>query len=507
MILQHYFFTNLVRTFVFSSLMIAFIVSLTDLFIVLLPKLDNGISIVNIFLASYYNLLNSLIKSLQFALLFSNAYVVGMFSSNRELLACNSLGISLMRLARPSIYIGMVCSILASVSSDEINILSKKRNTLLSIEKKNNATDLPFEYFWKTGYFYSTYYNTTQKKYLDITIIETNNERAFTKRIDAEHGTISNGFLTLYNVRIFNFSQKALFYPSLVYTNTVINPVTINAEVTNLEDYTKKEIRDYILKLKERKKATYKTEITLYERYIEPFMNLVISCFPLFFIQTRKNALLFSIVQATALAVILFCMQIIFSIMGNAGTINPLLTNLLPLIVTLIIIFIIDKSIYTYKYGLLRFKNSIYKASASYQITKKELKVIKKAKKLAKKEMKLEKKSAKALKKELKAELKKEKKLAKLNKTPKPPKPPKLSKLANQNSLSFESDYADKLANVSPIVRVAIQNRNSKDKTMPNKKPIKPVKEKKQKPVKQKDDIKPKERNNKKDNTDFLFDL
>ena len=57
----------------------------------------------------------------------------------------------------------------------------------------------------------------------------------------------------------------------------------------------------------------------------------------------KKNVLLFSIIQSLCIAVVYYVCDMVFSIAAHQGTIHPMFSVILPVVITIMINFIIDR--------------------------------------------------------------------------------------------------------------------------------------------------------------------
>ena len=350
-ILDRYIIKSIIKVGIVAILVFALILVAVELF----GRMDNimtgSIPFKSILEYAVLSVPQYLMMVSSLAFLFATTYFLSMLSANNERIALLNAGLGKKRLALPIIILALIISILAIGAKEKIiNPLIAKHETLgqelFGLSSSNDTRNIVLKD--DNGYLvYTRRFISSEKVILDPVIVKTENGE-IKSRIEGDEGTYEGGFWTITNAKCYNMDETGVTIatlPSLTLQDLNLEPEFFQSENLNIETMSFRAASSYLKKLKNTSPQAWQERCT-------DWLRSVFSPLSIFVLMTvaatmsysmKKNVLLFSIIESLCIAVVYYVSDMVFSIAAHQGTIQPIFSVLLPVIITLIINFIIDR--------------------------------------------------------------------------------------------------------------------------------------------------------------------
>ena len=316
-ILDRYIIKSILKVGIVAILVFALILVAVELFGRMDSIMTGSIPFKSILQYAFLAVPQYLMMVSSLAFLFATTYFLSMLSANNERIALLNAGLGKIRLALPIIILALVISILAIGAKEKvINPLIAKHDTLgqelFGLSSSNDTRNIVLKD--DNGYLvYTRKFISNDKMILDPVIVKTENG-VIKSRIEGDEG----------------------FY---------IEPEFFQSENLNIETMNFKTAGSYLKKLKNTSPQAWQEKCT-------DWLRSVFSPLSIFVLMTvsatmsysmKKNVLLFSIIQSLCIAVVYYVCDMVFSIAAHQGTIHPIFSVILPVVITIMINFIIDR--------------------------------------------------------------------------------------------------------------------------------------------------------------------
>ena len=343
-IIDLYVARKLVLTFflIFVSLILVFyiinIVELID------DVVENNVAFSLIFEYLYYHTPEIISFVLPVSVLTAVLLTFSMMSKNNELIAVQVSGISLLRLTRPAIVTGLLLSLAFFYVQEEITPEANKRKQEImdKIHKRESKTSQELIKNWVLGdqndiYFYN-FMDRQNNKIINFNVVYLDEHFGLRKRISCESAkwlddhdlSLRKGFERNYrDNRPVGFNKFAVKKMKIekgkdLFTQKIAFPQNMNI----------KNLKRYILYLKEKRSNTEKYEAKLYYKYAYPLSSLVmvLIAVPFSFLMGNRGTF-FGIGIAIAISMAFWFAFAVFSALGSAALLSPFISSFAPIFI------------------------------------------------------------------------------------------------------------------------------------------------------------------------------
>ena len=345
-ILDKYIFREVALTFVFSicAFSAVFIGSGT-LFRIAKYITDYGASLQAVAKIFIFGLPGVVIWTFPMSMLLSTLLTFGRLSSNSEITAMKSCGISFSRIAMPAVVMGLIVSIAAMAFNEYVvpwantayrNVLyyEIEGNTGMKSQEHIILKEITGDKIQRLAY--ARRYDADVQQLQGITLQEFNEAGKVKTVENADYAEWNGNIWTMHNGVIYDITDEEGKSEHMVRFKTQVLPISANPtqivrEQKELEEMTMKELREQINILKTQYVDTNKLEAELYQRVTVPMASLVFALVgvPLGLQPTRNSSS-----AGFAMSVIIIFVYYALMTMGNAlarsGVVPPLLAVWMP---------------------------------------------------------------------------------------------------------------------------------------------------------------------------------
>lgn len=344
-ILTRYTISSVLKVAVVTIMMFALILAAVELFSKMDQIMNGNIPAIRIAEYIIISLPQYLLMVASIAFLFSVTYFLSTLSANNELIPILNSGISPKRLKAPIVVLAIVLTVLGSLYQERaviaINAVRAELETELfgssSTRDTRNIVLSDSDGFL----IYTRRFSESTQSIYDPVLIQYSDNSEIIRRVEAERARHSeeDGWV-FENARVYTVSGDSVESGySSAFSDPLfdIEPRLFRSQNTSIETMDSDTARDYLSSLYSTDRITWHEKATDYYRRI--FSPLAI--FVLMFISVsmnfsfRKNVLLFSVIQSLSIAVIYYVADMVFSIMGHQGVVEPIMTVILPIVFTI----------------------------------------------------------------------------------------------------------------------------------------------------------------------------
>ncbi|WP_026766850.1 LptF/LptG family permease [Selenomonas ruminantium] len=345
-ILDKYIFKEVTMTFVFSicAFSAVFIGSGT-LFKIAKYITDYGASLQAVVKIFIFGLPGVVIWTFPMSMLLATLLTFGRLSSNSEITAMKSCGISFSRIAMPAIVMGIMVSLAAMAFNEYVvpwantayrNVLyyEIEGNTGMKSQDHIILKEINGDKIQRLAY--ARRYEADIQQLQGITLQEFGTDGKVKTVENADYAEWNGNIWTMHSGVIYDISEEEGKSEHMVRFKTQVLPISANPtqivrEQKELEEMTMKELREQINVLKTQYVDTNKLEAELYQRVTVPMASLVFALVgvPLGLQPTRNSSS-----AGFAISVIIIFVYYALMTMGNAlarsGVVAPMLAVWLP---------------------------------------------------------------------------------------------------------------------------------------------------------------------------------
>jgi len=331
----------LILALVFSSLLLVFyIINILEL---IDNVIENKVPFHYVLKFDYYSTPEIVSFILPIAILTAVLLTFSLMSKNNEVTAVQVSGISLLRLALPAVFLGLLLSLAVFFVQENVLPEANRRSTqaLDVIHNRKPVSDLEFARNWVLGrnnqvYFYD-FYEKGAQRFSNFNILFLDDALRLRSRVSARSASWQGeGVLLLRDgfIREFRDNLPADMAP---FKETRLAIAESRAFFSEKVRFTgamnSSELREYIRYLKEKRSDPLRYQAQLYNNYAFPFSSLVMVfiAIPFSFLMGNRGAL-FGVGIAVGISMIYWGALGIFSSLGTTGAISPLVAAFAPLV-------------------------------------------------------------------------------------------------------------------------------------------------------------------------------
>jgi LPS export ABC transporter permease LptF/LPS export ABC transporter permease LptG len=343
----------LVFSLVFSSLLLVFyIVNILEL---IDNVIENKVPFYFLLEYNFYATPEIVTIILPASILTAVLLTFSLMSKNNEVTAVQVSGVSLLRLALPAVFLGLLLSLGVFFIQENVLPEANRRatQTLDVIHKRQSVAEMEFARNWVLGrdnqiYFYD-FYEKQRRRFVGFNILRLDREFRMKQRILARSATWQEDKVLLLRdgfTRDFHENLPAARQPFLELRLPIAEDQKFFSEKVKFSGaMNSRELREYIRYLQEKRSGPLRYQAQLYNNYAFPFSSLVMVfiAIPFSFLMGNRGAL-FGVGIAVGVSMVYWGALGIFSSVGATGVLSPLLAAFAPLVVfTLISVFLFFK--------------------------------------------------------------------------------------------------------------------------------------------------------------------
>ena len=350
-ILTRYTVFSIMKVAVVTILLFALILAAVELFSKMDQIMNGNIPAIRIAEYIVLSLPQYLLMVASIAFLFSVTYFLSTLSANNELIPIFNAGVSPWKLKTPIIILAIILTALGSVYQEKAVIAINAARTELETELFGSSSTRDTRNIVLTdsdGFLiYTKRFSEATESIYEPILIQYSDD-AIIRRVEAERAKFEeNDGWVFENARVYDIGEdfvSSRFMPSFSDPLFDIEPRLFRSQNTSIETMDGETARDYLASLYSNDRITWHEKATDYYRRI--FSPLAI--FVLMFISAsmnfsfRKNVLLFSVIQSLSIAVIYYVADMVFSIMGHQGAVEPVMTVVLPIAFTIMLSMVLS---------------------------------------------------------------------------------------------------------------------------------------------------------------------
>lgn len=331
----------LIMVLVFASLLLVFyIINILEL---IDNIIENKVPFGYVLRYNFYATPEIVTFILPIAVLTAVLLAFSLMSKNNEVTAVQVSGISLLRLALPAAFLGLLLSLAVFFIQENVLPEANRRSSqvLDVIHRRKPVADLEYARNWVLGrdnqiYFYD-FFEKRNQRFVHFNILRLDERFRLRSRVSAASATwLEDGVLQLRDgfFRDFRgdlpsglapFRETRLAIPE--------SRKTFSEKVRFTGTMNSRELREYIRYLQEKRSDPLRYQAQLYNNYAFPFSCLVMVfiAVPFSFLMGNRGAL-FGIGIAVGVSMVYWGALGIFSSLGTTGAMSPLLAAFAPLV-------------------------------------------------------------------------------------------------------------------------------------------------------------------------------
>jgi len=343
-ILDRYIMKHLILPILFCLVTLIFLVIMADIFDHLSEMMKNKTSLRAI-LEYYSNLLPyAFIETIPWATLLGTTFLLVTLNTNNELLAMKAVGISMLKISRPILFIGFSIGIVAFLVNDRLVPQTfRKAQTILvehieassEVAKGSNQIISNLTYFGSSNtLYYAKQFDLTRNTMENVIILFFSDDKNLSRKIFASEARWENDEWRLMRVTDYQtgtngrligqpHTYEERIYPEL---NSTPRELATSSSETNFLSF--KQLKEYIERLDSNGLKPYPEKVALHYKLASPWHSLVIMfiAIPLLSITRRKKIIAVNVLVCLLLVFLFHILGAVFLAMGKNGDIPPLVS-------------------------------------------------------------------------------------------------------------------------------------------------------------------------------------
>lgn len=338
----------LVFFLVFASLLLVFYI--TNILELIDNLIENNVPFAYALKYNFYSTPEIATIVLPIAILTSVLLTFSLMSKNNEVTAVQVSGISLLRLALPALFLGLIVSLGIFFIQENVLPEANRRAALTRdvIYNRLPVTDVEFARNWVLGennriYFYD-YYEKRRRRFDQFNILDLDGGFGLRRRLSARGASwqkdgsllLRDGFRRDFRGQfpgpLLRFQRLRLAVPE--------SPEFFTEKIRFTGAMNSRELREYVRYLESKRSDPARYRAQLYNNYAFPFSALVMVfiAIPFSFLMGNRGAL-FGIGIAVGISMTYWGALGIFNSLGTTGAISPLIAAFAPLLLFSLISF------------------------------------------------------------------------------------------------------------------------------------------------------------------------
>jgi lipopolysaccharide export system permease protein len=337
MIFDRYIFRHFIPVFFVAAGMFVLLFLLVDLFMNMVPYLNNFATMNQILLVSVYYIPKSFTYALPVSLLFAVAYTLGDLYARNELTAIITAGVPFWRLSAVFMIIGFLMSIFAFFFEDNVVIPTYKiKNTMTKTLKGQQIQEDNSNIAIKTrggARIYSVDFYDYENLVLNgVSVIEKDDSGNFLSQIRAPSARWFEGHWVFSNAVIYTWKDGMVRVDSLIPSNKYDeDPESFRRKAVNPAELSAKDAAALADDLREAGLPYTAALADMYHRYSFSTVSFIVVILSISLgSHFRKNILMMSLLVSILSAVSFYVVEMITMMMGKLGYIPPFLGAWFP---------------------------------------------------------------------------------------------------------------------------------------------------------------------------------
>ena len=351
-ILTRYTITSILKIAIVTILLFALILAAVELFSKMDQIMHGGVDGTRLIEYIILSLPEYLMMVASISFLFAVTYFLSTLTANNEMIPILNAGVSPVRIRMPIIVLAIVLTFLGSLFQEHTVIAAANRHDELETELFGASSTRDSRNIVLTdedGFLiYTQRFSESTGEIYNPVLVRTHDD-IIEERVEADRARYdeTKGWWIFENARIYRIDgrdvkteiaaefEEPLFDPE---------PRLFRSQNTDIETMDRETATEYLARLWDSNRTSWQGMATdYYRRVCSPLAILV-----LMFISVsmnynfKKNVLLFSVIQSLAIAVIYYVADMVFSIMGHQGAVQPYMTVLAPFVLTILLSLVIS---------------------------------------------------------------------------------------------------------------------------------------------------------------------
>jgi lipopolysaccharide export system permease protein len=344
MIFDRYILRHFIPVFFVAAGMFVLLFLLVDLFMNMVPYLDNFATMDQILLVSWYYIPKSFTFALPVSLLFAVAYTLGDLYARNELTTIITSGVPFWRLTAVFMVIGFFMSIFAFFFEDNVVIPTYKiKNTMTRTLKgqqiQENNSDIVIKTHGGNRIYSVDFYDYEHLVLNGVSVIEKDDNGNFLSQIRApsarwfeEHWVFSNPVIYAWQDGMIRVNT---LIPSDAYDE---GPELFRRSAVNPAELSAKDAAALADDLREAGLPYTEALADVYHRYSFSTVSFIVVILSISLgSHFRKNILMMSLLVSILSAVLFYVVEMVTMMMGRLGYISPFLGAWFPVFLFVVI--------------------------------------------------------------------------------------------------------------------------------------------------------------------------
>jgi lipopolysaccharide export system permease protein len=344
MIIDRYIIRHFIPVFFVAAGLFVFLFLLIDLFMNMVPYLDNFAPMSQILLASVYYIPKSFTFALPIALLFAVAYTLGDLYARNELTVIITAGVPFWRLASSFMIIGFCMSVFAFLFEDNIVIPTYKiKNTMTRTMRHQQVQESNSDIVIKSqggNRIYAVDFYDYEKRVLNgVSVIEKDSDGNFLSQIRAPSARWFEGHWVFSNPVIYSWQDGTIAVDALMPSDEYDeDPELFRRSAVNPAELSAKDAAELADDLKEAGLPYTGAQADVYHRYSFSTVSFIVIVVSVSLGgRFRKNILMMSLLVSILSAVSFYVVEMITMMLGRLGYISPFLGAWFPVFLFIVI--------------------------------------------------------------------------------------------------------------------------------------------------------------------------
>jgi lipopolysaccharide export system permease protein len=344
MIFDRYIVRHFVPVFFVAVGLFVLLFLLIDLFMNMVPYLDNFAPMDQILLVSVYYIPKSFTFALPISLLFAVAYTLGDLYARNELTTIITAGVPFWRLIASFLVIGFCMSFFAFFFEDNIaiptyRIKTTMTRTLRHQQIQENNSDIVIKTHSGNRIYAVDFYDYDKLVLNGVSVIEKDDNGNFLSQIRAPSARWFEGHWVFSNPVIYSWQDDTITVNALIPSDKYDeDPELFRRSAVNPADLSAKDAAELANDLHEAGLPYTAALADVYHRYSFSTVSFIVIILSISLGgRFRKNILMMSLLVSILCAVSFYVVEMVTMMLGRLGYISPFLGAWFPVFLFIII--------------------------------------------------------------------------------------------------------------------------------------------------------------------------
>lgn len=351
-IADRHIISSVLRIAIFTLAICTLMIVAVELFSRMSEIVSNSVSQTDLLRLSILGVPQYMMMVASVSFLFAVTFTLSQLVANNELIMLFNSGFSYLRVLRPIIILAVIVTILFTIFSQTVTIKASLAYDALSDElfgrsSTQDNTNITLTDIEGNQLIHASRYDDTSERLYTVLIIETE-EGKVRQRISAEWGEYNEeaGCWIFHNASVFDIRESVVsstVYSSYEASNVTLAPRLFRNNSGSIATMDHADAIAYLERIKVLDREAWQTSFTEYLERVTgalPILILIlISCSMNY--RFKKNVFLFSVIQSLCTAVVYYVVQMVTVIMAEQGIIHPVLSVVLPIVLTALLALLI----------------------------------------------------------------------------------------------------------------------------------------------------------------------